>query len=263
MTDISVSLGSWRERLRGIINRLLEQRWTNIGLRAKMGLMVEVGLLGLIAIFLFLSVSSARQTTQKIMGDRMMLARLSAASLDLSLRQIQSELTILGGRENIRSASFETTEWGKLLDDALRQLSPAITSLRLINPDGALIASAGSPELDFSAADLAVLWDEYETEDVQGPSGLHSMADASGKTVVHLMVKDENGHPIGFLLASLDLKATEFSPLMDAYNLGDTGKLDVINSTGRVLLSSKSSRSKRTKSLIGSGTAFLLQAYLM
>ena len=102
MTGLHDRLTNWRMHLRELFDRILEQRWTNIGLRAKMGLLVEIGLVCLISIFLFLGVSTAQQTTQKILSERMMLARMSASTLDSALRQVQGVLVILGERSPLR-----------------------------------------------------------------------------------------------------------------------------------------------------------------
>jgi hypothetical protein len=86
------NLDTWFKRQ---INRLLENRWLDLGLRGKMGLQVTIGMLGLMTIFGLLAVSSARQATQQALNERSMLTRMSAESLDTILLHIVDDLKIL------------------------------------------------------------------------------------------------------------------------------------------------------------------------
>jgi hypothetical protein len=81
---LPIALTDWRRQLRRRLDRIVEQKWINVGLRAKMGAIVVVGLAGLTVIFALLGISTARHVTRQVLSERMMLARLSTASLDSS-----------------------------------------------------------------------------------------------------------------------------------------------------------------------------------
>ncbi len=230
----------WKERFQNLIKRVLEQRWTNVGLRAKMGIMVEVGLIGLISIFLLLGVSASRQTTDQILSERMMLARLSAANLDSALRQIQSVLTILSERIVIQDPAADPALRQQALDNAYRQISTSIAGIWLLNSSANLIASSGSATSQ--QVKLDTLRDALITfGDISKPRLVTFPGDPAASTII-ISSKSPLAKSYSYLVVLLDLEGSDFSAIRNAIDLGETGTLDVIDSNGQVWISSHPTR---------------------
>ena len=98
MNMLTILLASWRSFIRKWTERLLVQKWFDIGLRAKMSALVTVGLMGLVAIFGFIAISNARQTTQQLLNEHVLRARILSESLDSSLSHVSGMLTILSSQ---------------------------------------------------------------------------------------------------------------------------------------------------------------------
>jgi len=240
MKGLNSSLIDRKQRFQNRINRILEQRWTNVGLRAKMGIMVEVGLIGLISIFLLLGVSASRQSTNQILSERMMLARLSAANLDLSLRQIQSVLTVLSERDVIRDPAADPAQRQQALENAYQQISMSSAGLWMFDSSASLISSS-SPAIN-PQIELADLHDALVVIGVASEPRLVTLSGDPAPSLIVMSIRDLFGKSSAYLVVLLDLDGPEFSAVRNAIDLGETGTLDVIDSSGQVLISSHPTR---------------------
>ena len=72
----------------------------------------------------------------------MMVARLSAANIDSTLRQVQSVLMILSERSPIRDPDTSTAERQSVLDSAFRQLAHTSHGLFYLDLKGNLLVSS-------------------------------------------------------------------------------------------------------------------------
>ena len=86
---------NWKTRLQAWLGNIIEQRWINLGLLGKMSALVIIGVISLIGVFALLGISSARQTTQQTLNERMKFAQLTAELLDTSLLNISYSLSRL------------------------------------------------------------------------------------------------------------------------------------------------------------------------
>jgi PAS domain S-box-containing protein len=230
---------TWKSQLRHNFNRLLEKRWTNVGLRAKMGLMVEIGLIALIAIFLFLGLSTARQTTQKILSERMMLARLSAAKIDSTLRQVQSIVEIINESSLTSSSNADVSTNQGLLETVYTHLSNASSGVLLFAPNGELLATAGEADRALDDSEIASVQGAVLKYDETNESQLITLPTSPLHTLILTRINlDEGYSEPGFMTVLLDLEGPDFTPLRASIDLGDTVKLDVVDAEGRVLISS-------------------------
>ncbi len=235
---------TFRQRFKGFINRLFEQRWVNVGLRTKMSILVEVGLIGLIAIFLFLGVSTARQTTVRIMNERAMLAKLSASTLDTNLRQIRSVLEIIA--ESSLKWGDETSNENRqaALEAAYKKIEWTTQGIYLLNQDGALVSSV-SPH-----GTLRLNWDELVKKPVSIQDfKVYEITTDQTLAVIMVPVFDDQRQFCGWLAAVLDFTRGVLSPFHGALDLGETGAIDLVNSAGKVLVSSNPNRPTAIASL--------------
>ena len=98
---------------------ILGQRWINLGLRAKMSAMVIIGLLGLLTTFSLLGISTTRQVTRQVLSERVMLARLSANSLDSKLDHGKAILTLLANQAALRKQDIDASEVAGALGESI------------------------------------------------------------------------------------------------------------------------------------------------
>jgi signal transduction histidine kinase/HAMP domain-containing protein len=201
-----------------------------------MSAMVTVGLVGLLTIFGLMGISNTRQATQQVLSERVTLARLSANTLDSSLRQIQSVLILVGSRNIFRETQAPLSERQAALDTAYQEIENFSHGISLLNPEGELVTSSTGVEQEIDwkhvPAVQAVLSRKDPTPQLSIVPGGHPQA------VVAVPVFAESGQSAGVLAALLDFSNSSLFPFARPFNLGQTGAVDVIDSQGVVLLSS-------------------------
>jgi signal transduction histidine kinase/HAMP domain-containing protein len=220
----------------------LLQRWLNIGLRAKMSLLVEVGLIGLMTIFLFLAVSTAQQNTRQILNERMTLARFSAAALDSTLNQVESVMALVSGRTALRDPTATPFERQAALDAAYNQLMSISQGVYLLKPDGTHF-TASPVDAGMAPWQGAPFFQEAGRSVQPGAKPqLLQLEGSPPSVVVVLPVFDYADQLSGWLTTALDFTRVSAASI----GLGKTGTLDLVDANGRVLISSQPERSGET-----------------
>lgn len=226
-----------RMRLPNWVSRVFEQRWTDIGLRAKMSLLIEVGVVALTAIFLFLGVSSARQSSRQIQNERMRFARLSADTLDANLRYVNSILSVLAGRQTLQdSGLFDKDEFQQMLEDAFEQISNTSQSIYYLDQEGTPIAWVMRKSLEIDWKKLPIF--NNSADGRSSGERIYMLSEDQPWAVQVVPVHDHAGQVVGWLAAGLDFNDADLLPFRTAVDLGQTGMIDLVDSEGRVLISS-------------------------
>ena len=81
--------------------------WANVSLTAKMSVLVAAGIVALVTIFGFLTVSAARETTDRALQERVIMAQLAASHLDHVLGDMESRLQAAASQTAAPSASAQ------------------------------------------------------------------------------------------------------------------------------------------------------------
>ncbi|HWQ83369.1 MAG TPA: hypothetical protein VN363_02315, partial [Anaerolineales bacterium] len=110
MSSKRVRLPRWLIPVQRRFQHFIQIRWLDISLLAKMSSLVITGLLGLMTIFALLGISTASQTTRQAMSDRVMLARMTATSLDTGMRNYHTALTLLASQPAIFDPTLPASE---------------------------------------------------------------------------------------------------------------------------------------------------------
>ena len=132
--------------------RILVQKWFDIGLRAKMSALVTVGLLGLLAIFGFIAITNVRQTTQQLLSEHVLRARILAESLDSSLSHVAGMLTVLSSQIDLDAPHASLDEWGKIFDQDFRP----VQGVYILDTSNQLLAATqAAPEIKWDEVSLA------------------------------------------------------------------------------------------------------------
>lgn len=227
----STTSSPWRANLERIWRRIFEQRWLNLGLRAKMGFLIEIGLIGIFGVFILLGASTARQSTLRILNERVMLARLSAANLDASLRHVNSVMEITAQREVWHGADQSDQDRFAAVGDAFDQVARTTQGVYLLDAAGEEIYSA-------SYGDLGLDWSALRGKAVAHSPMVYELPSGVPWAVIMVPLQDENGQSFGWLATVLDFGNADLAPFQNTIDLGESGTLDLVNADGRVLVTS-------------------------
>lgn len=230
---LSIALTNWKARVGHQLDRMVEQRWINVGLRAKMGAIVVAGLVGLFSIFALLGISTTRQVTRRVLSERVMLAHLIADNLDATFRHVESMLAVVADQEVLRDSQASQAERNTALRTGYDQLA-------IFSQGVYLFDTMGRPQTSATEMETSIDWTKVAAVQHALDGERFSLSVVPGdrpRTVITVPVFDEEGTPIGALAALLDLTDPDISPFEHPFDLGQTGTLDVVDANGRVLIS--------------------------
>lgn len=221
--------------------RIVEQKWFNLGLRGKMGLLVTVGMSGLVLVFSLLGISTARRVTRQVLSERVMLARQSAAALDSTFSQAQTFLHMLSQLDVFHRLDASPEQ----IEAALQQGGQYADGVYFLDRERRPLAQNNTAEFDWSEVwavnealqgakfSLSVLEPSLSSGDPSSPldPAQHTLVAAA------IPVGSATSEQSGVLVAIIDLDRNPVFSLGRPFNLGATGTLDVVDSKGRVLAS--------------------------
>lgn len=221
--------------LRRKINNLLERRWVNLGLRAKMGAMVSIGMLGLMTIFGLLAVSSARQATQQALDERLMLTRMSAETLDAILNHVVDDLTLLAQQPVFTNleASLDDKKAG------LQQISIFHQPAYLLDETGKFMIASAQNSVSFNWVDNPAIQDVIKTQAMKISTWPQ---DQPASIIIAAPILNDDNDLTGILSVLLDLSDRRIFPLESNFEVGQVGIFDLVDKDGSILFSSHPQR---------------------
>lgn len=250
MTFTSYALQTLKSTLSTSFRRLWTQKWFDVSLQTKMGVIVAVGLTGLLAVFTMLGIAMARQATHQALNERITLARLSANLVDSSLRQIKMVLTLQASKETLLLSEAPPQVYA----DALQPISRLTRGLFLLDQEGQVIYHAAS--VGYSVHTFTPQWKSLPAvQDVFSGSPLgvslleHEnilsarMDQSLSWVVVAVPVVDHSGRPVRALAALVNLSGPDFLSGERMVSLGKSGRIDLVDAHGHVLLSTHADQS--------------------
>lgn len=231
MNAIESVRASWRSSFRKWTERILEKKWFDIGLRAKMSALVTVGLLGLIAIFGFSAVSNARQTTQQLLKEHVLRARILAESLDSSISHVAGMLTILSSQIDMQNPQADLQDWEAIFAQDFRP----VQGIFLLDNDTHLLAA--------TSTGLDVNWDEVllaQNFNDQATRIISTEGLPRPYAVIAVPIFDPaNKRPKAFLAAILDLSNPDIFISGGSLELEHGGTLQILDNQGQILVSTQ------------------------
>lgn len=228
----------WKKKLRRYVARIFEQRWINVGLRAKMGVIVEVGLVGLMVIFALLGISTARQVTRQVLNERVMLAHLGADTLDSTFHHIQSMLAVVAAQEALQNTHTDPNIQQKALQTGFDLIAIPHQGGYLFDEEGRLRTAVTETEIEIDWSRVQAI---AKTVRTQQPS-LSVVNNGHPWLAMAVPVLDKEGQAVGAVATLLDLTNPDISPFEPPFDLGQTGMMDVVDAQGRVLMSTQPDR---------------------
>ena len=224
----------WRDTFKKWTERILVQKWFDVGLRGKMSVLVTVGLAGLIAIFSFMAISTVRQATQQLLTEHVLRARILAENLDSSISHVAGMLTLLSSQVNMDDPKSSLEKWGVIFDQDFRP----VKGIYLLNTDNMQwAATTAAPEIN---------WDEVmlgQNGKGDGTRIISTVGLPRPYAVVAVPIIDPtNNGQAGSIAALLDLSDPDMFMSSRSMDLEGSGTLQVLDAQGNVLVSSNPDR---------------------
>ncbi len=221
--------------LRRKINGLLGRSWIDLGLRAKMGAMVTVGMLGLMTIFGLLAVSSARQASRQALDERLMLTRMSAEALDLVLVHVVDDLSLLA-----QQPVFTSTESNqKEKETGLQQVSIFHQPKYYLDKNGKFLAASNPEAIIHKWNEIQPIQDALQSQTLQISTWPQDQPDS---IVVATPVLNDQNNLVGVLSVFLDLTDHRIFPIESNFEVGTVSILDLVDQDGSIIFSSQPQR---------------------
>jgi signal transduction histidine kinase len=225
---------SWKRFYNKWLQRILTQKWFDIGLRSKMSLLVTVGLMGLIVIFAYIAISNVRQTTQQLLSEHVLRARILAESLDSSISHVAGTLTILSPQINMDDPQTNLEKWEAVFKQDFR----AVQGIYLLDSNRQLLAATTTaPNIN---------WEEVSLENNKPgePSQRISIEGVPRPyAVIAVPVTPKNNTTsVGTLAAILDLSNPDIFISSGSLELEQDGTLQILDDQGQVLVSTHPNR---------------------
>ena len=235
MKIIEIMRSGWQRTLQKWTERILLQKWFDIGLRAKMSALVTVGLSGLVAIFAFIALSNARQATQQLLNEHVLRARILAESLDSNISHVAGMLTILSSQIKMDDPHASLEEWGLVIGQDFRP----VQGIYLFDSSKQLLtATTNAPTIKWNEIPIIQEMDANSAR-VISTDGLPR---PYAVVAVPVYGTDKN-QTEGILAAILDLSNPDIFISGGSLELEHGGTLQVLDSGGQVLVSTHPDRS--------------------
>ena len=224
----------WRKSLKKWTERILVQKWFDIGLRAKMSALVTVGLMGLLAIFGFIAITNVRQTTQQLLSEHVLRARILAESLDSSLSHVAGMLTILSSQIDMQTPQTSLEEWTKIFN---RDFRP-VQGVYILDLNNRLVAATeAAPEIAWNNVLLSGGMEQDPARLITAEGLPRPYA-----AIAIPLLDPANNQPEGILAAILDLSNPDIFISGGSLELEHGGTLQILDARGNVLVSTHPDR---------------------
>lgn len=218
------------------LNGKIIQSWLDRGLRAKLGLMVTVGVIGLIFVFALLGINTARQSTESALNERVFLARVSADKLDFVFDSLIDTLSAAANRSSVQNFTSSQSE----MEEILQGISAFDQPVILIDASNAATI-ASTKRIDTIDWNTVPSY-KYAAQAVDSGNFISILPGEKPKVLLAVPVIKPGGTSKAVLAVLLDLSDPEVSPYSGAFELGNTGTLEVVNSKGLILMSTQAER---------------------
>ncbi len=227
---------NWKSYVSAWLGRLIEQRWLNLGLLGKMSALVIIGVISLIGIFAIIGISSARQTTQQALTERMKFAQLTAELLDTSLFNLSTSLSRLAQLPLLNDPESHQEEIKKFFKSVM-VFEHGVHLIDAQGVDHFFTEEIPHPEIDWiSIPAIKNALAGSQTSNISILSG------EQPSMVVASPVFRGDGTVSGALVAIINLNNTRIFPSRVSFDLGDTGTLDILDQSGFIIHSSHPQR---------------------
>ncbi len=215
----------------------LDWLWPDIGLRRKIAVLVIAGTLSVVGLLAYLGTAALLQNTERILQDRVVLARATASQIDDALVYVDSALHEAAAQR----AWADPDQVALALERAHERVAFHATHLFLTDATGRVVmatpAGSSSPDLsELPAVAQALAGKSFAVSDHEHILGSFS------STVAAVPVRNATSDVTGALVVGFNLTTSHYLNFIQSTALGDGGYVDLVDRSGRVLASTYPAR---------------------
>ncbi|MFQ5996325.1 MAG: GAF domain-containing protein [Dehalococcoidales bacterium] len=210
---------------------------SNLSLQKRISLLVLAGLVVGLGLFSWLGIQSLNESTERILEQRLTIARIMANQLDETLTHVLSHL------QNIADSSDElpTGEEFRPLADSLRQIFAesgiSVQNIILTDRNGQVL-QVEPEETAIMGAEMSLYPEVKKTLETGLPTISNLIANPLMGTPVVMAaapIFDKKGEIIGMLASSIDVERSAAATFSQSLQVGNTGYTEVVDGNGIVL----------------------------
>ncbi len=227
------------ESERGFPARL--DRWfrnRNIGLGAKMALLVIAGMVALIGLFAYLGTAALSENTQRTLQERVVLAQTAAGSIDSIIADVEDHLIHASTEEDW--SDFSRAE--DALTRAYSGLDFFASQLFLVDRAGRVIAAKPPVTNTLDLSQLTPVAAVFSGQPFAVSRFAQPLDSLGSMPVAAAPVRSASGAVDGALVMSISLTGPNIRAFTHPIGLGETGYMDLIDQTGVILASTRPDR---------------------
>ena len=209
---------------------------TNLTLRKRIGLIVLAGLVVGLGLFSWVGLQSSKESTERILDERLTIARVMAGHLDETLAYIQLQLQDIDFGDELPAGE----EFSSAANSLRRTLAKSAISTRniiLINGEGKIVQTEPG-DSGVIGTDMSTYPEVKQALETGLPavSGLVSDPLAEAPVIFAIApILDEEDKLLGVLINSIDLEQTSNGAFRPAITVGETGYTEIVDGNGFVL----------------------------
>lgn len=212
--------------------------WPNIGLGAKMAVIVVIGTVSLVALFAYLGTAALQENIQRTLQERVILAQTTARHIDYVLANIENILTDTAAQESWS----EPERIGGALERAYRRLDFFASQVFLLDRTGRVVAAHPQITSTVSFSNFASVSAVLNEQPFAVSRFMRPLGSLGSSTIAAAPVRDASGNLTGALVISINLTGPNIRTFTHPIGLGDTGYMDLVDLRGVILASTRSER---------------------
>lgn len=208
------------------------------GLMARMAVLVFIGTLSLISLFAYFGTSALEGNTQRTLQERVVLAQVTASNIDYLLASVENVLSTEAG--TLDPAGLESP--GTAVQAAFRHLDFYASNALLLDRSGQVVGSFPEIGQAVSFENSAAVTSVLDGQPFAVSRSRRTVSSSTPMPIAVAPVRDQEGQPVGALLILINLSDPNLRTFSHPIGLGTTGYMDLIDSTGVILASTRPER---------------------
>lgn len=208
-------------------------------LQRKVVMIVVTGLTVTFSIFGYLSLEAVRRSTDVVFQERLMMAQITAAHIDLELKQALDYLqTVPGGwGDDLHDISSQPRR--QTLADLSRHLPFLAQQSYVVDRDGTVVMAAPepSPLEGADVSDYAYIRRVLESGRPEISGVVLDPVTRKPEVSLAVPIKDQAGVTVGVLATSTDIALANLSGLILGLTPGATGHTQILDANGTIMAS--------------------------
>ncbi|MEK7778132.1 MAG: cache domain-containing protein, partial [Chloroflexota bacterium] len=213
--------------------------WARTSLTQRVMALVVFGLLLLLAAFAFISTWALRESVQRSLQERLLLAQVAAQSIDHYNRSLLAQIQEVASSKSIDLVRRDLEQETRMLESLKSKLSAR--ELFLLDKNGTVLSiqPQANDAISENLSDNRYVASAYFAGQPRISWIVPSLIDGSPVVVYLVPILGADGTVLGAIGAGIDLTQPKISGYIEAITLGRTGYAQVVDEKGEVLASTQ------------------------